>query len=86
MPKEQEWQELEGDLRVVTWLEKFLSSTDDYKGTTKEYNLRLEICSAELFNELRGLIQVSVYKDFREFPFPKLQEHRGLKNNTLFVF
>lgn len=51
-----------------------------------EYNLRLEICSAELFNELRGLIQVSVYKDFREFPFPKLQEHRGLKNNTLCLF
>lgn len=35
MPKEQERQELEGDLRVVTWLEKFLSSTDDYKGTTR---------------------------------------------------
>lgn len=47
MPKGQEWQQLEGHLRVVLLLEKFLRSTDNYnctdKGTPKKNSLRLEI-------------------------------------------
>lgn len=43
---------------MVTWLEKFLISTGNYRGTCKDYNLiLLEICSADMFNELRGPIQ-----------------------------
>ena len=33
----------------------------NYKGTTKDNNLKLEICLEELFNELRKLIPQSLY-------------------------
>lgn len=51
---EQEWQELEGHLRMVMWLQKFIRSIDSLKKVhPKEYNLTFEICLPELFSELR---------------------------------